>query len=68
MRVLSTTYYQPAVDDFNDFRVLEEATLSVKMTDNLALNLSLNLSHDSKPPQAVKKTDTTYSTGIEYSF
>ncbi len=68
LRVLSTTYYQPAVDDFNDFRVLEEATLSVKMTDNLALNLSLNLSHDSKPPQAVKKTDTTYSTGIEYSF
>ena len=68
VRVLSTTYYQPAVDDFSDYRLLEEATLSVTMTDTLSLNLSLNLSHDSKPPQSVKKTDTTYSTGIEYSF
>ena len=47
---------------------LEEATLSVKMTDTLSLNASLDLAHDSKPPQAVKKTDTTYSTGVEYSF
>jgi len=68
VRVLSTTYYQPAVDEFSDYRLLEDATLSVKMTDTLSLNLSLNLAHDSKPPQSVKKTDTTYSTGIEYSF
>ena len=68
VRVLSTTYYQPAVDDFSDFRLLEDATLSVKMTDTLSLNLSLNLAHDSKPPQSVKNTDTTYSTGVEYSF
>jgi len=68
VRVLSTTYYQPAMDDFSDYRLLEEATLSVKMNDKLSLNLSLDLTHDSKPPQSVKKTDTTYSTGIEYSF
>jgi len=68
VRILSTTYYQPAMGDFSDYRLLEEATLSVKMNDYLALNLSLDLTHDSKPPQAVKKTDTVYSTGIEYSF
>ena len=68
VRVLSTTYYQPAVDDFSDYRLMEEATLSVKMNDSLSLNVSLDLSHDSKPPQTVKKTDTIYSTGIEYSF
>ena len=68
VRVHSTTYYQPAVDDFSDYRLLEDATLSVKMTDSLSLNVSLDLAHDSKPPQAVKKTDTTYGTGIEYSF
>jgi putative salt-induced outer membrane protein YdiY len=66
--LLSTTYYQPAAADFSDYRLLEEASLSVKMSDALALNLSLDLAHDSKPPQGVKKTDTTYSTGIEYSF
>jgi putative salt-induced outer membrane protein YdiY len=66
--VLSTTYWQPAVDDFGDFRLLEQAALSVKMTDALSLNLSLDLAHDSKPPQQVKKTDIIYSTGVEYSF
>ena len=66
--VLSTTYYQPAVNDWSDFRLLEEAALSVKMTDTLSIKLSLDLAHDSKPPQAVKKTDATYSTGIEYGF
>ena len=68
VRVLSTTYYQPAVDDFSDYRLSEEAALSVRMNDSLSLNVSLELSRDSKPPQAVKNTDTTYSTGIEYSF
>ena len=65
---LSTTYYQPAVEDFADYRLLEEASLSVKMSDTLSLNLSLDLAHDSKPPQGVKETDTTYSSGIEYNF
>lgn len=68
VRVLSTTYYQPAVEDVGDYRLLEEATLSVKMTERLSLDLSLNLSYDSDPPQAVKQTDTTYSTGLQYAF
>lgn len=66
--VLSTTYYQPAIDDFSDYRLLEDAALNVKMTNTLSLNLSLELTHDSKPPQDVKKTDITYSTGIQFSF
>lgn len=66
--VLSTTYLQPAVENFGDYRLLEEATLSVKMTNSLSLNLSLDLTRDSKPPQLVKKTDAVYSSGIEYNF
>jgi len=68
VKVLSTTYYQPAVDDFSDFRMLEQASLSVKMTDALNLKLSLEVTHQSEPPQTVEKTDITYSTGIEYTF
>ena len=66
--VLTTTYWQPAAGDLGDYRLLEEATLSVKMTDTLSLNVSLDLAHDSRPPQKVKQTDTIYSTGIEYRF
>jgi len=68
VKVLSTTYYQPAVDDFSDYRLLEEASLGVKMTDTLDLKLSLDVTHQSEPPQTVEKTDIVYSTGIEYTF
>ncbi len=64
----STTYYQPATSDFGDFRALEQAALHVGLTDRLDLKISLDIAHDSRPPQLVEKTDVTYRTGIEYRF
>ncbi len=68
VRVASTTYFQPATSDFQDYRALEQAALLVKLTGSLDLKLSLNVARDNRPPQLVKKTDTTYRTGIEYRF
>ena len=68
VRVLNMTYYQPAFENFNDYRFLEQVALKVKMAERLDLKLSLEIVHDSRPPQLVEKTDTVYSTGIEYSF
>ncbi len=65
---LSTTYYQPRFDRGTDYRILEEATLAVKMSERFLLKLSLDIVHDSKPPQSVQKTDVVYSTGLEYYF
>lgn len=66
--LMSTTYYQPRLDDGEDFRALEQASLRVKMNDRLSLKLSVDISHDSRPPQAVEKTDVSYFTGLSYSF
>lgn len=66
--IVSTTYYQPRVDDIGDFRALEQAALAVKMSEQLAVRLSLNISHDSRPPQTVKKTDVSYITSLSYNF
>ncbi len=66
--VISTTYYQPALEQFSDYRLLEEAGMGIKMSDRFMLNLSLDIIHDSKPPQTVNKTDIIYSTGLEYQF
>ncbi len=67
-RIVSTTYYQPALDNGSDFRVLEEGSLKIKLTEALDFKLTLELTHDNKPPQAVEKTDLNYKTGIEYRF
>lgn len=68
MSVSSTTYYQPRLDDFPDKRILEQAALAVKMTDRLNLTLSINIAHDSRPPQTVEKTDVSYNTSLSYKF
>lgn len=68
LSVMSTTYYQPRLDDGEDFRALEQAGLVVKMNARLSLKLSLDIRHDSRPPQAVEKTDVSYFTGLSYDF
>lgn len=67
-RFLSTTYYQPRLSEFADFRLLEDAALKVKLFDPIDLKLSLQVQHDSRPPQSVKKTNLIYASGIEYDF
>jgi putative salt-induced outer membrane protein YdiY len=67
-RVYNTLYYQPNLETISDFRLLEVATLKVKMNHSLDLKLGLQITHDSEPVQTIKETDLTYWTGIEYSF
>ena len=68
VRLLNTAYYQPALNETHDYRTLDQASLLVKMGQNLDLKLSLDISFDSKPPQGVRKKDLFYSTGLEFSF
>ena len=68
VRVYSTTYYQPAFRDTSDYRILEQASMLVKLRENLDLKISLDISFDSRPPQTVRKRDMVYSTGLEFSF
>lgn len=63
-----TFYFQPAFDDPGDHRAIGSLGFSVPMHENLSLELSLNLSYDSKPPDTVKTTDLEYLTGIRWSF
>ncbi len=67
-RFISTTYYQPATSELGDFRALEQAALSVAISEKLNLKVSLDVAHDSKPPVGVKETDISFRTGIEYRF
>jgi putative salt-induced outer membrane protein YdiY len=68
VRLYSTTFYQPAFADSADFRMLEQASVLVKLAEKLDLKVSLDISFDSRPPQTVHKRDLLYSTGLEFSF
>jgi putative salt-induced outer membrane protein YdiY len=66
--VVSSTYYQPDLGQASDYRLLESATLEVGLSERLALDLSIDIAHDSRPPQGVERTDVRYRTGLSYSF
>lgn len=64
----NTVYFQPAWRDAADYRLLENAGMSVKLAEHLDLRLSLDVARDSSPPAGVKPTDTSYRTGLAYRF
>ena len=68
VNLISTTYFQPAIDRPSDFRASEQAAISVGLTDTLDLKIALNVYHDSEPPVGVERTDTKFTTGISYMF
>lgn len=68
VRLYNTTYYQPAINNTADFRLLEQASMLVKLADQLDLKVSLDISFNSKPPQTVQKRDLFYSAGLAFSF
>lgn len=67
-RVYNTVYYQPAIDHPADYRLLDEAGLLVRLTERIDLRVSVQVAHQSRPPQAVDRTDVDFTTGIEYRF
>ncbi len=48
--------------------VTDAFSLNVKMTDRLALGVGLNYQYNSRPPEPLKKVDTTETMNIVYSF
>jgi len=68
LKLESTSYFQPATSNRHDYRLLEQAGLKLGINDRLALKLSLDIAHDSQPPQTIDTTDVSYHSGIEYTF
>ncbi len=48
--ISSTSYFQPCIDNPVDYRILNESSLSLELTERLAWTLSFYLRYDSDPP------------------
>ncbi len=63
-----TLYAQPRFDLPHDIRLLSVSQISTRVTQHLAVTTSLSVVHDSRPPDAVDRTDVTLKSGISWSF
>jgi putative salt-induced outer membrane protein YdiY len=68
VRLQNTLYFQPAWSDFGDQRLFNAAALRVAITGKLDIRMAVELTYDSRPPVAVRATDISYATGLEFRF
>ncbi|HOY43111.1 MAG TPA: DUF481 domain-containing protein [bacterium] len=66
--LLNVTYFQPALTDWGDTRLLSENAAAVDLAANLALKVSITLRYDSRPPDGVKKLDTVSKSSLSVNF
>jgi len=68
VEIISTSFFQPLINNWNDYRILNQVSIRVKAAKKLALALKWNYLNDSKPVAGVPSVNYSLSTGINYEF
>ncbi|WP_235296026.1 DUF481 domain-containing protein [Portibacter marinus] len=64
----NTTYIQPLIKDFNDFRVFNDSNLDFAITSNLRFTTSVSFLYDAEPPENVPGLNYQVRNGLTYKF
>ncbi|GGF25159.1 DUF481 domain-containing protein [Hymenobacter cavernae] len=63
----SITFYQPSLEDFNNYRFSNLTTLALKVTKTLAVNFSYNYTHESQYSEGKVPDNTNVTLGVSYA-
>lgn len=66
--IVSTTYYQPRLTAFSDYRISSDTSMAFEIYKGLGFRSSFNLLFDAFPPTNVPKTQYSWTNGIIYTF
>ena len=64
----STTYYQPKLSQFNDYRVSSQSTLLISVFEKIAFLVNYTFTYDTFPAVGVPNSQYEFTTGLAYSF
>ncbi|MEO6132148.1 MAG: DUF481 domain-containing protein [Saprospiraceae bacterium] len=64
----STTYGQPLLADWRDYRLSNETSLSLDISKKLSLSANFKYAFDSRPPDGVPHNIYSFSNGLSLSF
>lgn len=68
LEIISTSFFQPLLNNWNDYRILNQASVRVKAGKKLGVKINWNYLNDSNPVQGIPSVNYTLSTGIDYDF
>jgi hypothetical protein len=63
-----TSYYQVKLGDFKDYRFAGQYSFETQLSKKLRLKSELNLFYDSKPPETVRSTISSFLFGFSYQY
>ncbi len=62
------TYFQPLLNNINDFRVATETIFRYRITKNISMSTSFQLVYDAVPPAGVPRTVFSMNNGLDFAF
>lgn len=68
MSFVSTTYYQPRLNDWNDYRLAESLNIRTDITNQLYFIFEYTLLYDTRPPAGVVNTTYNLNSGFGIEF
>ena len=68
LSIVSTTYYQPLLSQFSDFRISNETSIAFRIVKNLAFKTTFIYNFDTDPIVNIPKTQYELTNGLIYSF
>jgi len=66
--IISTTYYQPLLRAFHDYRISRQSSLIVGLFSNFSLKTSYTFIYGAFPVLGIPKSQYHLSTGVAYIF
>lgn len=67
-KLYSTSYYQPVLGEYGDYRFFNEQKLMVNLVKNLYITISNVYTWDSRPPEDAPGRTLHMKTGLHYKF
>ena len=68
LELISTTFFQPLLNNWKDHRILNQVSLRVKAGKKIAMKVNWNYLTDSYPVKGVPSVNYTLSSVFDYSF
>ncbi|MGI9550753.1 MAG: DUF481 domain-containing protein [Aurantibacter sp.] len=66
--LVSTTYYQPKLSQFGDYRISSDTSLSFQIFKDLGFKSTFSLNFDSLPAEGIPNTQYEFTNGLVFSF
>jgi len=64
----STTFYQPVLNDFGNYRIASDNNLDIGINNHFNLKIGLNLLYDTRQPPGIPPVVYVFRNGISFRF